>query len=212
MLAIATRRGLEPGRGGHATPVEGNTLQIFATNFHKRLVSFQGLIRSNSGAWLKLALTSAHQASGLQRRRTMSSDSRPLHAMASLNPPALGLRALDLRRAYLSAVISLRPQPAVSSPAPIENRPQSLEGLLVRASELLAGIPAQDPRSRLLQTALLRRDHALLAAVVRSYGAVSIATPIASRPAKSQSTPPKYRAIRTSERPTYRPPRRIAAE
>jgi hypothetical protein len=150
----------------------------------------------------------------LQLGSTMPSESRPSHVAAPTRPPAIGLNGFELRRAYLAAMTPSRSR--VVPPArgaATNNDPKSLEALLLRASELLAGVPAQDSRSRLLQTALLRRDHALLAAVVQSFG--TIAREPALVPFRSATERRAYRRplqIRTSERPTCRPPRRVAAE
>jgi hypothetical protein len=141
----------------------------------------------------------------------MSSESRPHRALAS-NPPALGLRGLDIRRAYVAAVTSLRTESADQSETPAKPTPKSLEGLLLRASELLTGVSARDPRSRLLQTALLRRDHALLAIVVRSFGETSTNAATTTLWSTSQPPPPRRAVRHASERPTCRPPRRDAAE
>ena len=89
---------------------------------------------------------------------------------------------------------------------------KSLEILLKRATELLADMSAQDPRSRLLQTALLRRDHALLRAVVQSVEQVRHESALRRLWSARQLKVRPVFSVRISERPTCRPPRRVAAE
>ena len=85
----------------------------------------------------------------------------------------------------------------------------SLETLLIRAKDLSIQLPHQDTRIRLLQSALLRRDHALLAAVVQSVEKTPF-EPVKTR--ASTNSQPRLGltrvGIRASERPTRRPPRR----
>ncbi len=179
------------------------------TIFHFCALSIQGRTCSICCTSINLALVSAHSAPALHRGRSMPPESRVPHVAPF--PPPVGLRSLDLRRAYLAAISSTRNDPGPHGGIPGKASPKSLEGLLQRASELLTRMSAQDPRSRLLQTALLRRDHALLAAVVRSFGDAPV--PTRRKALWSPSRPaPRHAMLRTSERPTCRPPRRLAAE
>ncbi len=123
----------------------------------------------------------------------------------AIAPPVGNSRGLDLRCAYLAAMVTGR----------LESRHQtaastfSLEALLLRAKFLSLELPHQDTRIRLLQSALLRRDHALLAAVVQSVEKAPFEPVTATAPERSNvrlHRSPKV--IRASERPTRRPPRR----
>jgi hypothetical protein len=113
------------------------------------------------------------------------------------------------------APASLQPALAASRrPEPAPKRP-SLEGLLRHAEILAQSMAVSDPRGRLLQIALLRRDHTLLDAVVRSADASSVrqsrATwrPLCKRPkaARSVVPPSLSRRRHTTERPTANPRR-----
>lgn len=110
---------------------------------------------------------------------------------------------------------SLLPELASSRrPEPAPKRP-SLEGLLRRAEILAQSMAVSDPRGRLLQVALLRRDHTLLDAVVRSadssYVRQSRATwrPLCKRTKATRSVMPPSLSPRrhTTERPTANPRR-----
>ena len=165
----------------------------------------------------RTCVVSTRPALALQQGPTMSSHSRPQRVVTPIAPPAISLRGLDLRRAYVAAIAAemseSRAQREITPKSPVTPCPKSLEALLLRASDLLARVSAADPRSRLLQSALLRRDHALLAAVVQSLGDTPVDLPRAALWSTSQRPRP-IRAIQlhASERPTYRPPRRVAAE
>ena len=154
-------------------------------------------------------LPPALSAPALQVCRTMSSDVIPLPHAAPFAQAAISPRGLDLRCAYLAAMTTGRLQSKHSR----EPSAKSLESLLQRASDLLIDMSAQDPRSRLLQTALLRRDHALLGAVVRAVEDAPFESSFKSvwSPKRLQK-PRVVLKLRASERPTYRPPRRVAAE
>ncbi len=147
----------------------------------------------------------------------MASSNRPQRVVTPIAPPAISLRGLDIRRAYVAAIAAsmseTRAQREVAAESTRAPCPKSLEALLLRASDLLARVSALDPRSRLLQSALLRRDHALLAAVVQSLGDTLIDSPRAALWSTSQRPrPTRTIQLRASERPTHRPHRRVAAE
>jgi hypothetical protein len=113
---------------------------------------------------------------------------------------------------------SLAPQPPPTScrhsPETAPRRP-SLEGLLQRAESLARSMLICDPTARLLQIALLRRDHTLLDAVVRNadsvYARQCSATwrPAAKRMSTPRGTTKHALAHRrgTTERPAARPVR-----
>ena len=96
-----------------------------------------------------------------------------------------------------------------------------LEKLLLRAEGLARSLSISDPRGRLLQIALLRRDHVLLDAVVRSAEASSQANtdaaslrqssatwrPRAPATVRKPTTPSHVRPRRMTERPTLTPRR-----
>lgn len=54
------------------------------------------------------------------------------------------------------------PQRRVSSPEIVTPKDARIEGKVARAEELLGMLPPSDPRARLLEVALLRRDEALI--------------------------------------------------
>ena len=120
-------------------------------------------------------------------------------------PPAVNASNLDVKRAYLAAL----------GKGLLENHQQrerpafSIEGLLHRAKALTRQLPYTDTRGRLLQSALLRRDHALLAAVVESVEKTPF-EPGPNAPSNSRRKPllRSRTALHTSERPTRRPPAR----
>lgn len=137
--------------------------------------------------------------------------------LAGVEHPDSGIVPLPDERALAKTFTSNSLLPALpvqrrAEPAP---RRPSLEGLLRRAEALAQSMTISDPRGRLLQIALLRRDHTLLDAVVRSadsgYARQSSATwrPSANRVAAKRSVlPPALpRRRRTTERPTMLPRR-----
>lgn len=138
-------------------------------------------------------------------RVAMASTSAHSSQSCAIAPPAGNSRGLDLRCAYVAAMATGR----------LESRHQtaastfSLEALLLRAKILSRQLPHQDTRIRLLQSALLRRDHALLAAVVQSVEKSPFEPVTATAPARSNVRLRRSpMVIRASERPTRRPPRR----
>ncbi len=135
----------------------------------------------------------------------MASTSAHSSLSCAITPPAGNSRGLDLRGAYVAAMATGR----------LESRHQnaastfSLEALLQRAKSLSIHLPHQDMRIRLLQSALLRRDHALLAAVVQSVEKSPFEPVTATAPSRSNVRVRRSpMVIRASERPTRRPPRR----
>jgi hypothetical protein len=129
----------------------------------------------------------------------------PSSQSCAIAPPAGNSRGLDLRCAYVAAMATGR----------LESRHQdaastfSLETLLLRAKSLSLQLPHQDTRIRLLQSALLRRDHALLAAVVQSVEKSPFEPVTATSPKKSRVRVRRSpMVICASERPTRRPGRR----
>ena len=93
-------------------------------------------------------------------------------------------------------VANLAPMTTASAqqvPAESPRRP-SLEILLGRAESLANALSISDPRGRLLQIALLRRDHTLLEAIVRTVD-VALATK------QRASTAPRGTARSTTVRP-----------
>jgi hypothetical protein len=120
-----------------------------------------------------------------------------------------------VRRASPIAPVPLLPAlPSSHRPEPIPKRPP-LEGLLQRAENLARSMTISDPGGRLLQIALIRRDHTLLDAVVRSvdaaYARQRCATwrPTSKRAATVRATPGYGTSRRrgTTERPVMRPSR-----
>jgi hypothetical protein len=88
-----------------------------------------------------------------------------------------------------------------------------LEWLLSRAESLANVLTVSDPRGRLLQVALLRRDHTLLAAIV---DAIDLGLPVRLRSTSTRAgkRPSSMRAgfaggrrRPEAERPTVRPKR-----
>jgi len=208
----------------HQQQTSPKARRVFAmmnTNLARKFPQHQ---RFGPRSWLiklsrvqRTRVVSTRPALALQQGPTMSSHSRPQRVVTPIAPPAISLRGLDLRRAYVAAIAAemseSRAQREITPKSPVTPCPKSLEALLLRASDLLARVSAADPRSRLLQSALLRRDHALLAAVVQSLGDTPVDLPRAALWSTSQR-PRSIRAMQlhASERPTYRPPRRVAAE
>jgi hypothetical protein len=138
----------------------------------------------------------------------MSPTSAHSSQSCAIAPPAGNSRSLDLRCAYVAVMATGR----------LESRHQHmtstfcLEALLLRAKCLSRQLPHQDTRIRLLQSALLRRDHALLAAVVQSVEKSPFVPVVATATARSNVRVRRSElVVRASERPTRRPPRRGAS-
>jgi hypothetical protein len=69
----------------------------------------------------------------------------------------------DSARTGRSSSPQLRiPQRRISSPEIVTPKDARIGGKVARAEELLAMLPPSDPRARLLEVALLRRDEALI--------------------------------------------------
>jgi hypothetical protein len=144
----------------------------------------------------------AFSAPRLQKRSSMSPCKPTLSQQPGFEPVPSCPIDLELRSAYLAAMTTGR----LSARQSRDASARSLESLLNHASDLLFSMSAQDSRSRLLQTALLRRDHALLRAVVHSVDEARVES--ASRRLWASMRPKARRTSgtkRASERPTYRP-------
>jgi hypothetical protein len=148
-----------------------------------------------------------HTALALHDEVPMASNGAHETQSRAIAPPAVNPVGLDLRCAYLAAMDSGRSE----SRRQCERPTFSLEALLVRAKTLTRQLPYKDTRGRLLQSALLRRDHALLAAVVESVEKAPF-EPVPNAPSSTRRK--QLLRARTSphasERPTRRPPARKA--
>lgn len=189
-----------------AEPKRGQT--ILAANFRLTRVLIQGQS-------VVVSLVTQHKSSSVASAPDLQDELRmasPKQAQPrrSTRPPLNGRTcAMDLRCAYLAAMSAVRSEHR----SDVNSAPKTLETLIGEASDILRHLQPHDSRGRLLHTALMRRDYALLAAVVRSVEIKARETnrPVLWTPAATRRQV-SARALRASERPTQRPPRRIAAE
>ena len=138
----------------------------------------------------------------------MATDAANESRACAMAPPASNSTSLDLRRAYLNAMTTGREESHNDNEKPT----LSLEALLIRAKSLSRQLPYKDTRGRLLQSALLRRDHALLAAVIQAVEKSPFEpVPNASSRVRRKCLLRSRTVLHTSERPTRRPPQRQAS-
>jgi len=162
----------------------------------------------NHNAWAEALLIVVPMRHSLCNGVIMATDGANESRACAIAPPVSNSTNLDLRRAYLNAMAPGREEPHNDSAQPT----LSLEALLIRASSLSRQLPCKDTRGRLLQSALLRRDHALLAAVIQAVEKSPFEpVPNASSRVRKKCLLRSRTVLHTSERPTRRPPQRQAS-